>query len=428
MTLQNLLVSSECKANGDGCSQTEWSARACNFLATQNTETWSQKDLSLCGLTFIPDNAVLGSGNNDGTGNINNIPNTVPTTGNEQGDFASLVPSHKDTIGIWHLVQLYDVCFNEMVRIFDEHFTEPHYHDPTTGNANKDGTIFPLPEKYQHKHVDNDKKVDFNRGNYTGDEYLGGLVTPHTHNINFPYSSGLTGGGKYPKTGFTDIPSGIEYDNKTYWKTVEGSADYGLNNGKTLQQYITDLEGIITEIQNRTELMKINNAENIIATTDTSQTSTYLKDIMCLDSNNFERDCTEVKGFESSENKRLFDEAAAAKMGAKNKNMLYSLNISATINLAFGIVILLFLIFKMFKLPNPINKMKEAASSAQKTASETGKKAADATKKTVEKAKDSAKEAAAKGTKLGEKGLKQMNNLAKAATTKPSASKPPTKK
>ena len=63
MTLQNLLVSSECKANGDGCSQTEWSARACNFLATQNTETWSQKDLSLCGLTFIPDNAVQGSGN-----------------------------------------------------------------------------------------------------------------------------------------------------------------------------------------------------------------------------------------------------------------------------------------------------------------------------------------------------------------------------
>lgn len=423
MTLQNLLVSSECKLNGDGCSQTEWSARACNFLATknQNTDTWTQKDLSLCGLTFIPDSKVRGG--TDGNGQIFGISvNDV-----NEGNYAVPQPNHKDGIGIWHLVQLYDVCFNEMVRIFDEHFTEPHYHDTTTGKAYKNGTQEPLPSKYQHKHVDVNKKVDFNRGNYTGNQHLGSLITPHTHNISFPYSLGLTE-GKYPKNGFTAIPAGVLYDNKTYWKSVVGSDDYGLNNGKNLQQYITDLEGIITQIENRTELMKINNAENKIATTGVEQTNTSLKDIMCLDSNNFEKDCTEVKRFESSENKRLFDEAGAAKMGAKNKNMLYSLNISATINLAFGIVILLFLIFKMFKLPNPINKMKEAASSVQKTASETGKKAAAATKKTAEKVKDTAKEAAAKGSKLGEKGLKQMDNLANAATSKPSTTNPSSKK
>lgn len=413
MTTNFLHVTELCKQDNVNCGQQDWSIRACNYLASQASDPIKESDISLCANTYIVNDPVEGK--------VTSYDDENP---NNNYFIASTPPSEKGGLEAWSLVNAFESSFNEIIMKLDDNYDSQHNHTDTDTVNNPVGDYF-------HKHQDDDpnKPVDFSNPN------TGSMVTPHTHddaNASYP----LEGIDRASLT--SDKMFGQGNDNETNWSFIQddwkgiyvrGSASDNYPLGISAEKWIEDLSEQIKKIEEITDNLEYNYNSSAIdgcdyglgkATSNEECITNYHLTSKCEDETTGQYfSCSSLKNKENKKYQKNLNSSHAAKLSAKNQTMLYNINVSACVNLVIGILLLLFIIFKLFKLPSPTKKMSEVASKV----SDGSKKTANAAKKNVGKAaavaKDGAAIAAKKTAESAKKGMAQIDNLTNAAKAPP---------
>ena len=417
MTTNFLHVTELCKQSNANCGQEDWSIRACNYLASlpeDDIRYIKENDISLCANTYIV-NATL-----DSTETSYDFENP-----NNNYFIASGPPSEQVSLEAWSLVEAFESSFNEIIMKIDNTYDSSHNHTPNADN--------PPVLDYFHTHQKNDlgeddptKPVDFSNPN------TGSMVTPHTHgdtDVSYPLV-GINRSNLVDNNGsgneinmFENAEDATNWSFKQdHWRTIVVSGT------DTVENAIRNLESKITEIEAITRRLKDDYNSKIIvgcddglgkATSGGCITNDNLTS-KCKDETTGQwGSCSDLKIEENKKYQTNLNSSHAAKLSAKNQTMLYNINVSACVNLVIGILLLSFIIFKLFKLPSPTKKMGEVASKV----SDGAKKTANAAKKNVGKAanvaKDGAAVAAKKTAETAKKGMTQIDNLTNAAKAPP---------
>ena len=426
MTTNFLHVTELCKQDNANCGQEDWSIRACNYLANQASDPIKESDISLCANTYI----VNGTLNPDTLDTSYNVE--VP---NNDYFIASASPVEQVGLEAWSLVNAFESSFNDIIMKLDDRYDSPHNHSDTDTVNNPVGHYF-------HKHQDDDptKPVDFSIPN------TGSMVTPHKHTSSTS-SDGTTTYNTYPLGGIdrasltSDVMFGQDINNETNWSFIQdhwkgiyiiGDSPDDYPVGISAEKWIEDLSEQIKKIEDITKELKDNynsSSEDVgckdqgnlgKATSNGECITNYHLTSKCEDETTGQYFlCSSLKNKENKKYQKNLNSSHAAKLSAKNQTMLYNINVSACVNLVIGILLLLFIIFKLFKLPSPTKKIGEVASKV----SDGAKKTANAAKKNVGKAtnvaKDGAAIAAKKTAESAKKGMAQIDNLTNAAKAPP---------
>lgn len=418
-------VSDSCK-EANSCGQEDWSIRACNYLATltdDDDKYIKVNDISLCAKTYIVDAEV------NGQINFDDIGNNLPTASSGNFFIAEQSPSEPNNLKAWTWVKAFEASFNEIIMKLDDTYDNSHNH---TNNV-------PVGD-YDHTHIGD---IPSNPVNFST---AGGMVTPHTHTSTT--SGATTTYDPYPENGInrsnlvdtdatgTQINMFKNADDVTnwsfrddHWKEIYITGDGTGATDISAEKWVTDLERTIQNIKDITdELRHKYNSSSISDCIGSGNLGKATHNEGCITDNNLSSKCLNDIGeyvpcslLKQKERRDLSNNiniAHAAKLSAKNQTMLYNINVSATVNLAVGIAVLIYMIFKLFNLPNPAKKMGEVAGKI----SDGAKKTAAATKKNVGKAatvaKDGAAVAAKKTAAVAKKGIGKIDELT-AATKAP---------
>ena len=419
MTTNFLHVTELCKDDNTNCGQEDWSIRACNYLATltdSDNRYVKERDISLCANTYIVNGTL------DSTVTSYNVENP-----NNNYFIANQLPFEQTQLNAWTKVQTFERAFNQIIMKLDNTYDSSHNHAQNADN--------PPRLDYFHTHQDDDptKPVNFSNPN------TGSMVTPHTHNTtdaSYPLV-GINRSNLVDENGsdneinmFENAPDATNWSFiQNHWETINIS---DTDTPITIENAISELKRIIAQIENMTTDIKDNynssskdvgceSEDNLGKATSsgTCITNDHLRS-KCKDETTGQwGSCSSLKIKENKKYQTNLNSSHAAKLSAKNQTMLYNINVSACVNLVIGILLLSFIIFKLFKLPSPTKKMGEVASKV----SDGAKKTANSAKKNVGKAanvaKDGAAVAAKKTAETAKKGMAQIDNLTNAAKASP---------